>query len=78
MTIQIDHIRLRLPQGFESRAQTIAHEIGAGLNQQNWSRDIHIDQLSVPPVSISPDEGDSALAQKVVAAIVQGIEGRLR
>jgi len=31
----------------------------------------------VPPVSISPDEGDSAVAQKVVAAIVQGIEGRL-
>ncbi|MCL2875448.1 MAG: hypothetical protein FWF12_03960 [Betaproteobacteria bacterium] len=76
MTIEIGHLSLRLPQGFESRANTIAHQIGTGLDQQNWSRDIHIDHLSVPSVSVSPHEGDSAVAQKVVAAILQGIEGR--
>ena len=76
MTLKIGHLSLRLPHGFESRASTIAHQIGAGLNQQNWNRDIRIDHLRLPPVSVSPHEGDSAVAQKVVAAILQGIEGR--
>ncbi|MCL2643844.1 MAG: hypothetical protein FWD51_00080 [Betaproteobacteria bacterium] len=76
MTVKIDHLSLRLPQGFESRADSIARQIGAGLNQQNWCRDFHIDHLKLPPVSVSPHEGDSAIAQKVVAAILRRIEGR--
>jgi hypothetical protein len=76
MTIKIDRLSLRLPQGFELRAKAISHRIGVELNRQNWSRDINIDCLRLPPVSVSMQEGDSAVAQKVVAAIIQGIEGR--
>ena len=76
MIIEIGHLSLRLPRGFESRANTIAHRISKGLGQQNWHRDIHMDHLRLPPLSISPHEGDNAIAQKVVAAILEGIERR--
>jgi len=76
MTIEIGHLSLRLPQGFESRANTIAHQIGAGLDRQNWNRSIQMDRLTLPPVSVSPHEEDNAIAQRVVAAILQEIEGR--
>jgi len=76
MTVKIDRLSLRLPQGFESRSHAIAGEIGAQLRQQCWSQKVNIDCLQLPPVSVSMDEGDSAVAQKVVAAIVQEIERR--
>jgi len=76
MTIKIDRLSLRLPQGFESRADTISHQIGAELSRQHWQQSISMDRLQLPPVEVSPHEGDDAVAQKVVAAIVQGIEGR--
>ena len=76
MTIKIDRLSLRLPQGFESRADTISHRIGAELSRQHWPQSISMDRLQLAPVRVSPHEGDDAVAQKVVAAIVQGIEGR--
>jgi len=76
MSIKIDRLSLRLPQGFESRSNAIARQIGAGLNRQNWRQSIQIDRLKLPPVSVSPHEGDNAVAQKVVAAILNGIERR--
>ncbi|MCL2177860.1 MAG: hypothetical protein FWC28_05890 [Proteobacteria bacterium] len=76
MTIKIDRLSLRLPRGFESRANAIVRQVGAELNQQNDYQSVHIEQLKLPPISVSPHEGDSAVAQKVVAAILQGIERR--
>ncbi|MDR2208467.1 MAG: hypothetical protein LBE22_05790 [Azoarcus sp.] len=76
MTIKIDRLSLRLPQGFESRANAIAHQIGAEMNRHHWHQNLSIDHLQLPPVSVSPQEGDNAVAQKVVAAILQKIEGR--
>ena len=76
MTIKVDHLSLRLPQGFESRAGTISRRIGTELGRQQWNNDICIDRLQLPPVSVSEHEGDNAIAQKVVAAILQEIEGR--
>ncbi|MDR2001341.1 MAG: hypothetical protein LBP94_07410 [Zoogloeaceae bacterium] len=76
MTIKIDRLSLRLPQGFGPRANAIAHQIGVEMSRRNWRQDININRLQVPPVSVSSQEGNSAVAQKVVAAIVQGIEGR--
>jgi len=77
MTIEISRLNLRLPQGFESRADTIAHRIGAELDKRNWSRDVRMDHLKLPPVSVSPHEGDGAVARKVADAILREIEGRL-
>ena len=74
--IKIDRMSLRLPQGFESRANAIARQIGDGLNHRNLRRSVNIDRLHVPPVSVSPHEGDGAVARKVVDAILKGIEGR--
>jgi len=76
MTVKIDRLSLRLPQGFESRANTIAHQIGAELNRQHWQQSIDVDCLQLSPIEVSPHEGDDAVAQKVVAAILQEIEGR--
>lgn len=76
MTIKIDRLSLRLPQGFETRANAIAHRIGMEISHQNWNHDINIDRLRLPPVSVSSREGDGAVARKVVAAILQEIEGR--
>ncbi|MCL2161448.1 MAG: hypothetical protein FWH56_06125 [Betaproteobacteria bacterium] len=76
MTIKVDNLSLRLPQGFESRASAISQQIGTELGRQQWNNDINIDRLQLPPVSVSGNEGDGAIAQKVVAAILRGIEGR--
>jgi len=76
MTIKIDRLSLRLPQGFESRANAIAHQIGVEMSRQNWNRNIDMDCLQLPPVSVSLHEEDGAVAQKVVAAMMQEIEGR--
>jgi len=76
MTIKVDNLSLRLPSGFESRAGTISRQIGAELGRRQWNNDISIDRLQLPPVSVSRHEGDGAVAQKIVAAILQGIEGR--
>ena len=75
--IKIDHLSLRLPQGFESGANTIAHRIAAGLERYQPGASANIDRLELPPVSVFPHEGDAAVAQKAVAAILNGIEGRL-
>jgi len=74
MTIDIDHLSLRLPHGFESRANNIARGIGAELERRDWDRSVNIDYLSLPPVSISRHEGDAEVARKVAAAISSGID----
>jgi hypothetical protein len=35
-----------------------------------------MEHLRLPTIFVSPDEGDDVVAQKVLAAILQGIEGR--
>jgi len=75
--IKIDRLSLRLPQGFESRANAIAHRIATGLERHQPGASADIDRLETPPVSVFPHEGDEAVAQKAVAAILNGIEGRL-
>lgn len=74
MTVKIDRLNLRLPSGFEPRAKAISQQIGVELNRQSWSHEVNIACLQLSPISVSSHEGDSAVAQKVVAAIVQGIE----
>jgi len=76
MTVKIDRLSLRLPQGFESRAKEISKKVGAGLNRQSWNGELNLSCLRLPPISVSRGEGDSAIAQKVVCAIMQEIEGR--
>ena len=76
MSIKIDRLSLRLPQGFEPRAKAISQQIGVELNRQSWSHEVNINHLRLPPISVSSHEGDGAVAQKVVFAILQGIERR--
>ena len=79
MTFKVDRLSVRLPSGFGPQANTIAHQIGAELVRQSFEGDINIAHLQLPPISVSMHEGGDAVAQKAVAAIMQGIkasEGR--
>lgn len=74
--IQIERLRMRLPQGFEHRATAIARLVGEGLAARHLVRDQVLEAISVAPPRIPLNTSDSEIASRIVAEIVTVIEGR--
>jgi hypothetical protein len=67
--IQIDRLSLRLPAGFEHRADAIARHVGRELARLPWPGAPEIDWLRPPPVNVHPAQGDRQIAVRIARAI---------
>jgi len=55
--LTIDTLSLRLPAGFEHRAERIGRLLGDGLASLAHRSSIALDRLALPPISIAPVTG---------------------
>ncbi len=73
--IQIEHLRMRLPAGFEHRATRIAGLLGDMLAQQSVSNDISLETVSIAPLRISAVTDDAEIAQIIARQIISATRG---
>lgn len=66
--LTIDRLRLRLPPGYEGRAESIALEVAEALSRSPVGGDRSLDSLTVGPVPIASG-ADKAVAADIAAAI---------
>jgi len=74
--IEIERLRLRLPQGFEHRATAIARLVGEALATRHLAQDQVFEAISVAPQRLPLNTSDSEIASRIVAEMVTVIEGR--
>ena len=72
--IHIDSLNLRLPTGFQHRAQNITHLVTASLGEVALSGEHHLDHLSTSTIRISRNTTDSEIAHSIVKEIVAGLK----
>ncbi len=65
MTIHIDRLTIRLPSGFEHRADTIAKKTADALAGQTISMDGPVENVQVKVSSISHVQSDTEIAQYI-------------
>ncbi len=76
--LHIDKITLRLPPGFEGRAESIVHLIGERLAEMKMSgRGGRIDHMSIGPLTIHPGRSDADIAAMVGENIIGQVEKRV-
>lgn len=68
MTTEIGQISLRLPAGFEGRAQRIGRLVGDALAGQDLPSG-RMDQVGVGPLRIDPRRSDRAIADHIAQSI---------
>ncbi len=67
--LNIEHMRMQLPAGFEHRASTIARLVGESMAEIPFSENRTLDRLSISPVQISPNATDQEIAHSVAERI---------
>lgn len=72
--IHIDSLHLRLPAGFQHRAQNIAHLVTALLGDVTLSGEYYLERLSTPTILISGNITDREIAHSIVTGIVSGLQ----
>jgi hypothetical protein len=72
--LRIERLTLRLPAGYQHRAPAIARLVGEGLGQWRPRASQTITHQVAPPVRIPPQASDRAIAQAIVAGIVDQLE----
>ncbi len=73
--LQIERIRMQLPEGFEHRASTIARLVGEAIAAIKPSENRTIDNLSIGPVQVSPNATDQEIAHNVAQQIASTLGG---
>ncbi len=73
--IQIEHLRMRLPAGFEHRATQIARLLGDILAQQSISQDVSLETVSIAPQRINAITDDAEIAQIIARHIISAARG---
>lgn len=73
--IQIEHLRLRLPAGFEHRATAIALLVGDSLAKQQLAQDVELESVAIRPERLTPNTADSEIAQIIVRQLVANLGG---
>lgn len=71
--IQIDSLQMRLPAGFQHRAQNIAYLVAASVGEVALSGEHHLKHLSTATIRISGNTTDEEIAHSVVTGIVDGL-----
>ena len=69
VNLTIDRLSLRLPPGFEHRAETIARGVGDELVRLPWSGDCHLDHLQIAPQTVRPEQSNHQIAAQIARAI---------
>ena len=67
--IHIDSLHMRLPTGFQHRAQNIAHLVTASLGDVALSGEHHLEHLSTSAIQISGNTTDREIAQSIATKI---------
>ena len=65
----VDRLSLRLPPGFEHRADTIARGVGDELARLPWPGDYHLDHLQIAPQTVRPEQSNHQIAAQIARAI---------
>lgn len=73
--IDIQNLRLQLPEGFESRAGRIGRLLGDALAQYPATQSARIDQLRVGPLTLKEGASDRQVAQQIAQAIHRRLPG---
>ena len=71
--LNIEHMRMQLPAGFEHRASTIARLVGESMAEIPFSENRTLDRLSISPVQISPNATDQEIAHCIARQIASRI-----
>ena len=69
--INIDHLNIQLPRGFESRANDIAHQTAQLLARYPHRSSCTIEKLNVPAILVHGGEANGVIAKKIAQAIHQ-------
>ena len=72
--INIEKITLRLPDGFQQRAQNISSLIAGYLGEMSFSKSHDVATMRLPTLQVNQRESDSAIAQRVSKAIAGQLE----
>lgn len=67
--IHIDSLHMRLPTGFQHRAQNIVHLVTASLGDMKVSGEHRLEQLSIPAIQVSGHATDRDIAQSIATKI---------
>lgn len=74
--IHIDNLNLRLPTGFESRANNIAQQTAKYLSQYSLDRSVTLDSLDMPNIVIQGGEANGVIARRIALSIHQSISNQ--
>ncbi len=69
MTTEIGQLNLRLPAGFEGRAQRIGRLVGEALARQAGLPAGQLAQVGVGPLQVDPRRSDRAIADHIAQSI---------
>jgi hypothetical protein len=69
VNLTIDRLSLRLPAGFEHRADTIARGVGDELARLPWPGGCHLDNLQIAPQTVQPEQSNHQIAAQIARAI---------
>jgi hypothetical protein len=73
--LNIDHLRLQLPAGFEHRAASIARLVTDRLAHTRFKKSRRIDHLTIHPVRIGNNASDNEIAHQIARGITTKIKG---
>jgi hypothetical protein len=73
--IEIGHLRLQLPAGFEQRGSRIAQLVGQALVQQAIPGNRQIQQLQIGPLKVDPNQSNTTVARTIAHAIGRQLTG---
>ena len=75
--IDIGRLRLRLPAGYQGRADAIARLVAAELRGRLGGVEGGIEDLRVGPVEVAPGADDRAVAQAIAGSVADRARGAL-
>lgn len=83
MRLEIDHLALQLPAGFEARAPRIARLLGEALARPEHlgslrlAHNAALPALQLPPLAVQTGHSDAAIAQRLAQALTAQVHSAL-
>ncbi|WP_374584063.1 hypothetical protein [Ideonella dechloratans] len=83
MRLEIDHLALQLPAGFEARAPRIARLLGEALARPEHlgglrlARNAALPALQLPPLAVQTGHSDAAIAQRLAQSVTAQVHSAL-
>lgn len=83
MRLEIDHLALQLPAGFEARAPRIARLLSEALARPEHlgglrlARNAALPALHLPPLAVQTGHSDAAIAQRLAQSVTAQVHSAL-